>query len=418
LATLICGHLQEIYTTKGGWESLQISQASDLQPGDKIVCLCTGTSDVNFPLAQTAASNGAKPGSIHLVPIEKVEDMHPTVSTSQVTLLQFIAADTGLSHSYLQLNVFANGILVKIRMAEVGPEGEDLGNLGPKGGKSKIPRENVSGLYIPDWKGVVRDVTIKTPFVQFNDEDLLEFDLNKELLRTAFDAYMSKNPNANIVRAKIMQRFLLQYFVNPPDLSEVYTDGYLKQSFHKYIEARNFFISTGDYNVLPALVNGYVFLGTLAYEGKAQELGDALTRDWLCIAVRTLNKPGGKHFYDSDHLFRVRTAFMLTRDILLYIRDRCTQDGFLPVANVEFNAESFENVLNHHFVKEQSLSSDICAEHKVNMYNLCRQLDLWSGHFSGIPESILAPGFVTSGLFTNDAFRENLGIQQRQESLK
>jgi hypothetical protein len=413
-ATLVCGHLQEIYTTKGGWEGLDVKQASDLRPGDIIVWLHTGASDSNSPHAQTATFNDAKPGSIHLVPVEKVEEIH----TSPVTLRQFIAADTGLSHSYLQPNVFANGILVKIRMVEVGPEGEDLGNLGPAKGKSKTPREPGLGQYRPDLDGVVRDVTIKTPPIKFDDEDLLEFDRNKQLLQAAFDAYLSKNPNPSAARTQVMQRFLRQYFANPPELSQVYQNEYLEQSFHNYTETRNFFISTGDYKVLPALVNGYVFMGTIAYEGEAKELGDALTRDWLCIAARTLNKPGGKHFYGSDQLFRVRTGLMLTRDVLLYIRDRCTQDGFVPVTHIEFDAESFENVLNYYFVQKQSLSKDICTDHKVNMYNLCRQLDLWAEHLSGIPESTLAPGFTTSGLFTDEAFRRNLGIQQRQESLK
>jgi len=109
-----------------------------------------------------------------------------------------------------------------------------------------------------------------------------------------------------------------------------------------YDHARTFLVDTGNPRVLPGVVNGYVFLASLLYEADAKAAGDALTRDFLCVLTRTVCKKGGSHFY-ANQKYLVRYGFLCVRDLLVYGRDKCSQDGFEPVAAVRFSSESFDD---------------------------------------------------------------------------
>jgi len=430
-ATLSCGHLQEIYVTKEGWSGLRPVQASTVRAGDQVVWLCASGRNAEGASATVAQDEilraaeranlrlksgisstvtGAKPGSLHLVTVQKVEEMHPTETTPYVSFREFIASDTNLLRMGLRPNMFANGILVRMRVAPVERQGEDLGGLGPNRGKSKVSREPGPGPYQPAIGGIIRDVDIKMPPIAYNNEDLEQFRRNREQLESAFAAFTGGKTQLGAIRREVMQRFLKHYFNGIRDLNQFYRTEHLTQYFHNYLEARDFLISTGNWRVLPGVVNGYVFVATLTYEAGAREFGDALTRDWLCIAARTINKR--KHFYGTS-TFRIRGGLAVTRDILLYIREKSEKDGFEPVTKVEFSTESFDNTLKEYFIKKEGFSDDICSEKKVNMYNFCRQLERWSANASSIPKSIVAPGFRSSQLFSGRAFGMSLGITKK-----
>lgn len=431
-ATLLCGHFQDVYATEGDiWRELTPTQASRLQPGrHKVVWLRQPSSLVAWSNAEEAERHVAAVadaamsrvaagmdvtqadtavGAVELVPVLSVQEMHLDATEPEKRFREFTAADTRIARLGLRPTMFANGIMVSMRFENTG-EGEDPGGgRGPNQGSPESPEEPGRGKYQPSYAGVVRELSQEIATVHYSPDDIQVFQKNLEDLDAKF---RDRRINIGAVRAAVLQRFLAHYFSEIPPTDVVYSAGNLQQQFRNYVDAREFLIQTGDLRVTPAVINGYVMLATLLYEANAADAGNALTRDFLCLSIRTVNKGPGKEFYAGSA--RVKYAFryglMAVRDLLLYVRDKSQQDGFEPVAAVAFPAYRFQEVLNDYFVK-QGCSEDICSKDEVNLYNLCRQLDKWSGAQLKLFESIVAPRFQPANLFQGDDLRQRLGTR-------
>jgi len=432
-ATLPCGHFQDIFATEGdNWRGLKAIQASRLQPGKhQVVWLHQSASRVAWSnaaeakqhlaaVADTALSRVAagmdvaradtEVGTVELVPVLSVQEMHVDAGTLEKRFREFTAADTRIARLGLRPTMFANGIMVKMRFEDTG-EGEDPGGgRGPSSGSPESPEERGPGKYQPTYAGVVKELPPQIAKVHYSPDDIK---VSQENLVDLNKAFKDCRIATSEVRQPVLQKFLGHYFEDVPTIDVVYAAANLQQQFRNYVDAREYLIQTGDLRVTPAVMNGYVMLATLLYEANAVAAGDALTRDFLCLLIRTANKGPGKEFYAGSP--RVKYAFryglMAVRDLLLYIRDKSQEDGFEPVSAIAFSAYRFQDVLKDHFIEREKCSEDICADDNVNLYNLCRQLDKWSGARLKLFESIVAPGFQTANLFQSDDLRDKLGTR-------
>lgn len=381
-AKLLCGHFQEIYTTNSDWNSVTPKQASMIVPGERVVWL-------------------SPDGSINLIPVVAVQEMLPTKGIPSVFLCEFLIADTAIARAGIMANMFANGILVKMRFNAMDADGEDLGEKGPNRGKSEAPKEKGPGYPKPDYTGIVRDEKLPETKIKYNGDDVPQFERNRQELDAAF----ARQKSIGAARPDVIQRFLSHYFDGSVSISDVYKS--ISNYFHDYLYARDFLVNTGNPRVLPGFVNSYLFLATLVYEAGDVNAGDALTRDFFCIITRTINKQGGKGFY-SGASFCVRNGILAARDILLYIRNKCEKDGFEPIAHVEFPTESIDSVLKQDFIGQMKCNEDILNNNTMNLYNLCRQLDNWAGMPMPLGESIVSPELKADGLFEGTLYRERL----------
>jgi hypothetical protein len=438
-ATLICGHLQEIYVTETDWSGLKELQASMIVPGKhQVVWLCaasegrewTDRNDAEKGLRAAvegafsrlrsrlpAPAGTAAAGRVSLVPVTAVQEMHATEQTPFVPLREFVATDSRIARLGLRPTLFADGILVKIRFEHAGPKGEGPGERGASKSPSKVGDEPNPGPSQPSYHGVNRDLPADLATVEYSGEDLVFFAANKRQLAADFTA---RQPHVDAIRQEVLTRFLSHYFSNPPSATDAYASGGLLAAyFADYGRAREYLVTTGDARVLPAVYNSYLLTATLLYEADERSAGDSLTRDFLCLSLRTLNraKDGRELYRGSQRVpFGLRSALMATRDMLAFVRGKSDGDGFGPVAACKFPADTFLNVLNgkveagRSFV-EFGCSPDIADGKNVSLYNLCRQLDQWSKSSGTLLETIVAPGFKVSGLYSDGAYREKLGTR-------
>jgi len=432
-ATLLCGHLQEIYATTGdSWRGLTEIQASRLEPGKhQVVWLRSSAGPVSWSDAAEAQEHvgriadwalsrvaegtdiaGARmeAGAVALVPVVSVQEMHIDADLPEFRFREFIAADTRIARLGLRPTLFANAILVKMRFEDAGQGQDPGGGRGPHHGTPETPEEKGPGKYQPNYVGVIRDLPPQLAKVHYSSEDMQVFQENLTDLKKAF---RERRMAAGAVRQPVLERFLRHYVEDVPPLNVVLSDTYLQQQFRNYVDARGYLIQTGELQVTPAVMNGYLMLATLLYEAGAATAGDALTRDYLCLLIRTINKPPGKEFYAGSP--RVKYAFrdglLVVRDVLPYVRDKSQQDGFEPVASSVFPAYRFQDILRDYFVAQEGCNEDICAGGNVSLYNLCRQLDKWSGVKLQLFESVVAPGFQSAKLFESHALRQRLGTR-------
>ncbi len=206
-----------------------------------------------------------------------------------------------------------------------------------------------------------------------------------------------------------MKRFLELYFKNP-NLLKVYAE--LATHIASYRTARDLLVSQGNGRVLPGVTNGYVFLATLLYGAGEVEAGDRLTRDYLCVLLRTLNKPGARRHYVQSE-FHLRAGLRATRDLVAFHRlGGKSKFGFKGLRQSEFPFASFGETLQKDFVERMGCHKDIINGKKVNLYNLSRQLDNWANSLTTLPSSNMAPGFAHSELFTNEKFANELGVRK------
>jgi hypothetical protein len=399
-ATLICGHLQKIYVTSNPKDLRDLSAvpAMNVTAGQYVVWLATA-----------AVGSKITPGTVRMVPVTAVEEMHPTKDATELNFRQFIVADTRIARLGLRPTMFANGIMVEPKFEYDDGEQEHGGGAGQNPGIDKIPAERGSKYPQPGTIGALRDLPPQTSAVRFTDEDLAEFTRNRASMTKAFAAGKTDIGRA---RGKVINAFLCQYFASAPPVGTVLD--HLNDYLADYCSTRDFLIQTGNVRVLPAVVNAYVFLSTLAFEAGTTEAGDALTQDFLCLITRTIEKPGGSDYYAGPD-YCVRQGLLATRDILLYVRHEEGNprpvEGFEPITKVTFPATSFKNTLINSFVKAKGCSEDICDGNNVNLYNLCRQLDRWSAQRPQLFESIVCPGFQPRELFMSDSFRKALRIE-------
>ncbi|HHT9126398.1 MAG TPA: hypothetical protein ACFYD6_11355 [Candidatus Brocadiia bacterium] len=381
-AKLLCGHFQEVYTTNSDWNGVGPKQASLIVPGEKVVWL-------------------SPDGTINLIPVVAVQEMHPTKEIPSLSLCEFTITDTAVARAGIMPNMFANGILVNMRFNAMDAGGEDLGKEGPNRGISPAPKEKGPGYPQPGGSDIVRNEKLPETKIKYNDDDVSQFVRNRQELNAAF----ARQKSIGAARPDVIQRFLSHYFDGSVSISDVYKS--ISNYLHDYLYARDFLVNTGNPRVLPGFINSYLFLATLVYEAGDMNAGDALTRDFFCFITRTINKQGGKGFYSGDS-FCVRNGILAARDILLYMRNKCEKDGFEPITQVEFSAESFDAILKQDFIGQVKCSEDILNNNNVNLYNLCRQLDKWAGMPMPLAESIVSPELKAHGLFEGTVYRERL----------
>lgn len=423
--TLECGHLQGVYRTKSGWEGVRLTEAGVIDPGDRVVWLHTKEGDMareggraaGDEAAAAPAKGGAaaagvetKIGAVELIEVTGVQVMYATKDRPSIRLHSFFTPETAKDVLGYKPNMFANGILVSIDVLAPG-EGDEKGRGDGrmKGERVRPERPGGKGFPRPATSGPVREHVPPQHTIAF--DGLEQIKRNRAGLETAFGGLRL---NAADAREGVLSAFLGQYFAEPVRAQDLYDN--IRTYLGDYLQSRDFLLSTGNPRVLAGFVNSYVFLATLVYEANGKEAGDALTRDFLSIATRAIKGgdwPSGNVY--ADQKFRVREGLVYVRDLVLYIRDRNTADGFEPVANVKVSTESFDDVLKY-FTEEKKLSPDILSENNVNLYNLCRQLD---HHFrvpAPIGDSIIAPGFKASDLFGDRTLRSRLGLKGEERS--
>lgn len=431
--TLDCGHKQGVYRTKKGWDHLRLVAASAVKPGDKIVWLDKGQSDngakgassdqlrtvvgraADRVLNEATTSPGeTADGTVRLIRVQSVEPMFPTEATPKRHLCEYGVPETDETKLGYNPNLFANGILVSVKVMSPPPSD----GLGPGRGRfrthPKPIRTTIRGRHKPGFRGVIREQLPPDFKLSFSNEDLAQIKRNRDLLVTALDD--AKIRQGAVRWEAALSPFLAHYFSSMDDPGPLYAslNGYLGS----YLQARDFLVGTTNPRVLPAMVNAYVFLATLVYEAGGTAAGDALTRDFLDIMLRVIHSDGepvGKRVYKSEK-FLVRPGIKAVRDILLYVRNRNQTDGLGPVRETTFEADSFSRILEK--LVKRGCHPDIAnkAQTKVRLYHLCRQLDRWAKTELELVDTFIAPGYDPSKLFQGSQFRNRLKITTREAS--
>ena len=255
----------------------------------------------------------------------------------------------------------------------------------------------------------------------FRDDELKRFNkIGKEL--ESYKAYIQnlyKNLNINRINRQRFHNVIRNYFhfysrrgetkLSEADIKDIYEQ--IDSDLEEYLTARDLLLTTGAVEIVPALINVYSYLSFLMYSAGAENAADTITRDTMDIITTMLSKEEGKRYYRENKL-NVRDAIILMRDLVLYVRENCQAEGVKDPMNTIFSSEGLDNTLKY-FSDKGKFSDDISSNGQVNLYNLWRQMDRWSGKELGLPESILVPDFVPSRNMKGNSLSETLGIRCR-----
>ena len=325
-ASLVCGHLQGVYAAPAGSTELKPVAAEAIQPGWQVAWL------------NREAPERAR---IELVSVQSARE---GVAEKEIAFREFILPDTRSTRAKEGLcpTAFANGILVELTVVAEEPlpvpcDSPGCRGPGPRPGPNK-PEVKGPGFPQPSLTGSMDDLALEEPRVQFSLQDVKAFQDTRDALTKAFGETKLATPASNSAGEQAVLRFLGHYFQQVPQINEVYAGDSLRSYIDDYLQSRDFYVTTGDKRVWPAVANAYVFLGTLLYAGGAEQAGDCLSRDYLCMVLRTLTasddpqkpcKPGAKSLLAQASC--VRAGLLAMRDMLAYLRPRASADGFPAV---------------------------------------------------------------------------------------
>jgi len=426
--TLTCGAKQEVFVGDRGLDDLSSLPAGSVRKGQHLVHL----------------RRQAVTAVLEATPVTSVAVRYATTAVPRVTLREYVGGDPNLMRAGIEPTFFANDFLVLMTAAGgCGVAGQGQGQRGqgtgadapgtsavsplqgtatsqaPSAGDADAPSPAVpgdqvpgSGPVVPRWVSLVRVGSTDRVTVLFDGDDEAAFRATWSALDGAWAALPDGAALAAAATARSapvpIGRFLGLYF-ETPEPRRVY-DG-LAEHLAAYRTARDMLVTHGDTSLLPGVVNGYVFLSTLLYASGATAAGDALTADYCCVVLRTLAKPVGKRLYD-DPAYAVRPGLAAARDIVGLVRQGAGGSGFDRVASAAAPAAHVATVMRDVFVAQRGLADDVCRDGRVNLYNLTRQLDRWSGTCSPLPTSRVAPAFDPGELFGDPNLAAELGVER------